>query len=304
MLGTVLLVVTSILMGVLGTLVAPIYMRARGVPLNGIRTWLSPNAAHGVLYVVLCLLVGAVIHLLGALFRIQPPAWLPAAAALMVAALTMIAAIQRGVLPMTRLAVLSRRLGSVETRAEALSSLHELLAERGHMRVVRLHASAVLGNARLFREMLDVLEPLTRVARLGRTERLSLHASLAVGRIYTHRREDAWQELRLARAAARRPREYRLLDTLEALLLALEGEADHALEMAGERPVHETQRRGWLLARAHAFAARGDEMSARAALVELHRLSGMDGLARAVDLDGPASVLARDMHHQVDIPYR
>lgn len=99
--------------------------------------------------------------------------------------------------------------------------------------------------------------------------------------------------------AIERPAEERVEEwvlALEALLIAVQGGADRALEMARKAPTEEGALKAtWDVVRAHAFASMGKEKRARAALDAVRNVAGDQGLERAVRPVGPATDLAREM---------
>ncbi len=99
--------------------------------------------------------------------------------------------------------------------------------------------------------------------------------------------------------AVQRPAEERVeewLVALEALLHAVQGGADQALELARSAPKEEGALKAtYDVVRAHAFASMGKDERARKALEAVREVAGAEGLQRAVRPVGPATDLAREM---------
>jgi hypothetical protein len=153
-------------------------------------------------------------------------------------------------------------------------------------------------------------------------EAAAVLAALPIGLLYGNERALAANDLcayrlRLGDVAGARsalatassaPKLYQdMLCCKEAVILALEGQADDALALAtkldGKR-VHALHRANLALARAHAHAGRGAADEARAALTELARLAPKDWIVRASKPSGPATHLAAAIHAERVQPYR
>ncbi len=86
------------------------------------------------------------------------------------------------------------------------------------------------------------------------------------------------------------------LGAMEALLLALQGGADKALEYAAAAPEDDVAiAAAYDIVRAHALASKGDQEGAKDALMSLCDRAGEEALERAVRPVGPATDLARAM---------
>ena len=100
-------------------------------------------------------------------------------------------------------------------------------------------------------------------------------------------------------AAVPRPAEERVeawLSALEAILLAVQGNAEAALEIAdAQAPDDGALKATYDVVRAHAFASMGKERKARRALEAVREIAGDEGLQRAIRPVGPATDLAREM---------
>jgi len=194
-------------------------------------------------------------------------------------------------------AILCQRLQEPDARATALRCLQRLL-ERVRANHAERHAALVLmcispltqsgcwEEARTWlREIEDDLLPEPQAAfRNQALATCELHfddleaAQLAIDRI-TRPTED--------------PIEIWLVAT-EALLMALRGDAEHALARLGTQEASDNPslKASHRLVRAHVLASRRDEEAAIAELRVLHQETGSAGLARVIRPRGPASSLA------------
>ena len=88
----------------------------------------------------------------------------------------------------------------------------------------------------------------------------------------------------------------RWLGASEALLLAVQGNADEALRRANEaHSGDDALGASYAIVRAHALASKGDDEGAEAELRAVQAIAGRAGLARAVRPVGPATDIARAM---------
>lgn len=231
------------------------------------------------------------------------PWWSGGVLGLTLAGPTFVVGFRRIFLPRVRVDAHASALRDPERRAAAVEAIEDVVA-RARRPLVRLYAAGALAEARLHVAMERLLQPLIG-RRLRMVEEVVLHVDLAIARLYQGDRAGARRELDVARAVKRNKLFLPLVDRLDALICALEGDGPAALERLGPSPrVGSAHRRGWLLARAHGLAAAGDEDGAREALIALRDEHGADGLARAADLQGPASSLAAALHRDADVPYR
>jgi hypothetical protein len=171
---------------------------------------------------------------------------------------------------------------------------------------LRLHASAALIDANCFDEAGRVLANLDAETLSG-MDRTSLLVQRAILALYGEGGHGVARRLfdQIPRPAGGELEEQ--LVAFDALLFALEGEHDLALDLAGEGPDRPDAAEGLTrtrqVTRAHAYAGRGDEGRAKKALRELRRMSGDAALERVVQLRGPASALAAKLTNE-DAPYR
>lgn len=211
------------------------------------------------------------------------------------------------------LARFDARLGSAETRAEALEELRariDEIGDEGHHVVALMevvgHPARRLITRGLHGEALELLDYVATHlgARLGAVD-ASEHRLLRARALLHLERPDAAAALLAADrgAGSAQPAE---ADGLEALLASCRGELDRAERLLGHsavrpwaswtRPIH-------LLARAHVAAARGDGGDAIEALKEVPGYARASTFQLARALPGPASELAARLEHPGS-PYR
>jgi len=240
------------------------------------------------------------------------PTWVaPGAGAL--AAVLVIGLSLEQLMPLRRVQRVAERMAREGTSAQARDELlHELRRQRPRSeRQRRVHAVLVLSvvgalaEARLWDEALLLLEELSDE---GLTPSLvaTRAASLATCRLYAGDREGARAALSTVMRPAPYPLTEQVLASSGALLEALEGDGQAALNILEEvtPPGEPRVERAVGVARAHALAALGDELEARRVLTELRRDHGDGALIRVQSLSGPASPLAAALLNEAESPYR
>lgn len=192
-------------------------------------------------------------------------------------------------------------------RDSALASLRAHLAKGRPLRRVQdaRRAAWVLADADRLEEAVALLEdvPLEEVAKRWVLERAYLRNDLCAYRLRLGDREGARAALD---AIAPRPRSLRaVLATKDALLAAVGGEPDLALEILAKHPLpaRSAHRATADTARAHALAAKGDLDGARA-LLRSRASADPKWLARAARPEGPATPIAAALAAERGTPYR
>jgi len=197
-----------------------------------------------------------------------------------------------------------RRLADPATRVGAASRIRALLAEQRPAEgdpvgdyaalvlfaAAGMHAAGLTDQAESLVHALDerLLDDKTRAVRAN---------NLAVLRIHRGNYAGARDAL-LAVSGSGDATVRRQLGCTDALLRVYEGRPKEALDALGpdsedERYPSETAMR--IAIRAHAHAALGAREPARAALDRLRRTPGVDPLAAAIEPQGPATELAKEM---------
>lgn len=195
------------------------------------------------------------------------------------------------------LLVLCQRLGEEDVRQTAMQRLRRLLDRARQKNADRYTALALMAigpltQAGMWAEARSLLrelegETLTEMQSVLRNQALATC-------------ELQFDELDAAQRAIDRiprPTEDSLevwLVAMEALLMALRGEAERALAHLGSRDVSDNPslKASHRLVRAHILASRGDEQAALAELEALQQEAGRAGLERVIRPLGPASPLA------------
>lgn len=211
------------------------------------------------------------------------------------------------------LARFDARLGSAETRGEALEELRARIDEigaEGHHVVALMevvgHPTRRLIAQQLYDEALELLDYVGAHLgdRLGAVDASDHRLLSARALIHLGRPREAAALLSAERGAGTaHPDE---ADGLEALLCACQGDLDRAerlLRRSHVRPWASWTRPIHLLARAHLSAARGDDRDAIEQLRELPSYARPSALQLARALPGPASELAARLE-QPGSPYR
>jgi hypothetical protein len=256
------------------------------------------TAAWSALFPTLVLVVEALFALLGLDW------WLGTSAGLVIAASTFGLAAKLWFLPLRPVFALRAALADAERARAAADELARQFetSRSGPFSIARrrranraLAAVAVLSEARCWQEAERVLDSFD-METLDPLRRSMLQASRATVSIYLGKWNAAWSALKDAGAHAKDPALLRVVALNDALLSALDGHGEEALERLEAMPAFEDprHRRAWLIAKSHALAGTGKPEEARACLLELATLS-KDSLARVVELSGPASSLAGEI---------
>jgi len=197
--------------------------------------------------------------------------------------------------------LLVRRYREEDIRAQALSLLEGLLFRscRRAKRRPREHATLTLFVLPLFSEVglwESLREALAaiRLASLSEKEKAIALQALASVHIHLGDAKGARDALSQLDRPVQDAEIEKWLVTIDALLLAVEGEAARALELVGHeaQPDEPALEASHQIVRAHAWAAQGEEQRARKALMGVLKIAGEPALRRALMPTGPASEIA------------
>jgi len=280
----------------LAAIALPVLVALAFRPAAGVSTSVgAPPWAWSTLYgsLVLCSASVAI------LFDLTTPWWLPPAAGVALSVVVFGVFYGLWLAPMRAIAnvrAFAKDPVRLEHAVRALVASFALPAASGRIgkqrRAIRaLTATGVLMDVLRFDDAATVIGAVDPAAVQGET-RAALLATRAVIALHSGARDSAFHALK---EAARYAKSQPILDILvvnDALLEAQDGRGEEALERL-ERiavPTDKPRLRSYLLARAHAFAAKGALDEAKAVVGELVRLDP-DALERAAHLPGPAKPL-------------